>query len=113
MKQLLDEAKWMDGAVWTLLMFTVFATIELLLLGAQANAAFWSRQIIVWGLAGAGYAVLSGWLERKRAARDAQTTSAAEPQAAVAAETETPPAGDRAQRRRAAKAARKQQEQGR
>lgn len=113
MKRLLDEAKWMDGAVWTLLMFTVFASVELLLLGAHADAAFWARQIVVWGLAGAGYAVLSGWLGRRRAERDAALAVASDIAAAEETISQPEPEGDRAERRRAAREARKKEKQGR
>lgn len=111
MKRLLAEAKWMDGAVWTLLMFAVFASVELIVLGARADAAFWTRQFVVWGLAGAGYAVLSGWLARRRAQWVATTDAAPQPAMAESSrggpEADPEPVSDRAERRRAAREARK------
>lgn len=72
MKRLIDEAKWMDGAVWTVLMVTVFSAYEIYFRGVVPDGLYWVRQVVIWGLAGAGYAVLSGWLERRRKEKDAR-----------------------------------------
>ena len=111
--RLLEEARWMDGAVWTLLMFTVFASVELLVLDAHPDAGFWTRQAVVWGLAGAGYAILSGWLARKQAERDVELATATPEGRAEDVPDEPEPTISRAERRRTAKAAKKKEEKGR
>lgn len=96
MKQALANANWMDGFVWFLVMAMAWSAYEFIHVGAPVTPAAIAFVLIVWGGAGAGYAILSGWLAARRAA-------APEPQAPSADVAEKPatPVASRAERRRA------------
>ena len=65
MGELLKNAKWMDGAVWTVLMIAVWCAYEFAYRGVAIDAMTLIRIVAIWALAGAGYAILSGWFAQR------------------------------------------------
>ncbi|WP_075995536.1 hypothetical protein [Salaquimonas pukyongi] len=65
MKDLLANARWMDGAVWTVLMIALWCAYEFGYRGVAADALTILQIVVVWALAGAGFAILSGWFAQR------------------------------------------------
>lgn len=69
MKKLIDNARWMDGAVWFVLMSFIWLVYETQFRGVPLTGGLLLRVIAVWAIAGAGFAILSGYFA-KRFGRD-------------------------------------------
>ena len=65
MNRLIQNARWMDGAVWFVLMSFIWLVYETQFLGAPLTVGLIVQVILVWGAAGAGFAVLSGYFAER------------------------------------------------
>jgi len=82
--QLLDHAKWRSGAIWTAVMLMLVAGWEIGVRKVEPTPEWYVTQLMIWGAAGAGYAILSGWLARRAGAAKAPAVSAKKPPGADA-----------------------------
>lgn len=74
--QLLDNAKWRNGAIWTAVMLALVAFWELRIQGIEPTPEWFVSRLMIWGVAGAGYAILTGWLATRKAAKSAPAVEA-------------------------------------
>jgi hypothetical protein len=66
--ELLANARWMDGLVWFVVTGFAWLAYETVYLGAPLSAGLLIQVVVIWGLAGSGYAILSGWFANRAAA---------------------------------------------
>jgi len=95
--ELLKNARWMDGLVWFVVCGFAWLVYETLYRGVPVTTELVATTLVTWGLAGVGFALISGYFSKRTAELKRQQASEIE----VEVETPGKPAMDRAARRRA------------
>lgn len=97
MNSLLKNARWMDGFVWFAVCGFGWLAYETLYLGVPITAGLLAGIFVTWGLAGVGFALMTGYFSVRSEELKRQRAMETETEA----NTPARPGPDRAARRRA------------
>lgn len=65
LKKLIENARWMDGFVWFVVMTFIWLVYETQFRGVPLTGGLIAYVVVVWALASIGFAILSGYFAEK------------------------------------------------